>query len=76
MKIIDQLGKILYGINVMVWRWRYKWNPWFRISQPRNICTDFFTRQLATFTGLRTLCNFNFQLISVDQEGWSDTKTS
>lgn len=76
MKVKDQLCKILYRINVVVWRWRYKWNPRFRVSQPCNVCTNFFTRQLATFTRLRTLCNFDFQLIGIDQEGWSDSKTS
>jgi hypothetical protein len=60
MKVIDQLGKIFNGINVMVRGWRYKWNPRFRISQPRNICTNFLPRQLATFTRLGTLCDFDF----------------
>lgn len=74
MKVIDQLGKILNRINVVMRRWRYKWNTRFRISQPCNVCTNFFPRQLASFPWLCTLCNFDFQLISIGQECWSYTK--
>ena len=75
MKIKDQLCQILYGINIMMWRWRYKRNSWFRISKSSNICANFFPRKLATFTWLRSLSNFDFQLVCVNQKRRSDTKT-
>lgn len=75
MKVKDQLCQILYGINIMMWRWRYKRNSWFRVSKSSNICANFFPRKLATFTWLRSLSNFNFQLVCINQKRRSDTKT-
>lgn len=74
MEIKDQLSKILNRINVVMRRWRYKWNTRFRISQPCYVGTNFFPRQLTTFAGLCTLSNFYFQLISIGQECWSYSK--
>src|SRR5882762_7569442 len=47
-----------------------------RVPYFSNLRVDLVPRQLPTFAGLGTLCNFYLQFLSVDQVVTGDTKTA
>src|SRR5258708_40165983 len=60
----------------MMRRRRNETNARSRVPYFSNLRVDLVPRQLPTFAGLGTLCNFDLQFLSVDQEVTGYTKTS
>ena len=67
LQIVDQLGHVLDGIDVMVRRWADEADAGSGMSNACNDVVHFVAGQLAAFAGLRTLDDLDLQLVGVGE---------
>jgi hypothetical protein len=76
LQIVDQLLKILNGVNIVVRRRRDKTDARGRVTGASNGLGHLVARKLTTLTGLGTLSHLDLKLIGVGKIGRSDTETT
>src|SRR5207249_4282256 len=60
LQVVDQLGKVLDGINIVVRRWRDQARPGHRVPQAGDQVGHLVRRQLATFARFAALRHLDF----------------
>mmetsp|Transcript_8072 Transcript_8072/g.11975 ORF Transcript_8072/g.11975 Transcript_8072/m.11975 type:complete len:221 (+) Transcript_8072:1691-2353(+) len=76
MEVVNELGKILNTVNIVVRGGRYQRNTLFTRPQAGNVLRNLLSRKLTTFTRLGSLSNLDLQLLRRDQKLWRHTETS
>ena len=67
LQVVDQLGQVLDGVDVMVRRWRDQTDTGHRMAQLADVIGHFTARQLAAFTGFGTLGHLDLDLVGAGQ---------
>src|SRR5690606_15972285 len=67
LQIVNQLGQILDGVNIVMWRRRNQTYSGSRIANAGNLRINLVAGQLSSFTGLGALSHLNLYFLSVDQ---------
>ena len=76
LQIVDQLGQVLDGVDVVVWRGRNQAHTRHRVTQFADVLRDLATRQLTAFAGLGTLSHLDLDLVRAVQVFGSHTKAA
>src|SRR6202022_3875235 len=76
LQVVDELGEVLDGIDVVVGRRRDEAHPGLGVTQARDLRRDLVTRELPSFTGLRALRHLDVQLVRVHAVLGRDTETA
>src|SRR5208337_3522980 len=76
LQVVYQLSQIFDAVDIVMRRRTDQRNAWLRVAQARDQFADLVTGKLATFSGLRTLCNLDLQLFRVRQVFRSHTKAA
>ena len=75
-QVVNELGQIFNGINVVVWGRRNQTHAWHRVTQLTDVVGHFAAWQLTTFTRLGTLGHLDLNLISTVQVLSGDTEAA
>ena len=76
LQVVDQLGKIFDGVDIVM-RWRRDEHHAFgRMAKGGNLGGNLKAGELPAFAGLRALCHFNFDLAALIQVFRSNTEAS
>ncbi|GAC1615572.1 MAG: hypothetical protein NVS9B12_15760 [Vulcanimicrobiaceae bacterium] len=75
-QIVDQLGQVFDGVNIVMRRRRNQPDAGSRVTHARNLRIDLVAGQLTTFAGLGSLRDFDLQFLSVDEVMTRHAKSS
>jgi len=67
LQVVDELGQILDGVDVVVWRRTDQAHARHAVAQEADVFADLAAGQLATFAGLGTLGHLDLDLICTHQ---------
>jgi hypothetical protein len=67
LQVVDELGQVFDGVDVVVRRWADQAHARHAVAQEADVFADLAARQLATFAGLGTLGHLDLDLIGADQ---------
>mmetsp|Transcript_1298 Transcript_1298/g.3301 ORF Transcript_1298/g.3301 Transcript_1298/m.3301 type:complete len:369 (-) Transcript_1298:3037-4143(-) len=76
LQIVNELGKILNGINIVVWRWRDQTDSRGGVTVLGNIFRYFESRQFSSLTWLGTLCHLDLNLVTISKVVGCNTKST
>ena len=74
LEVVDELGEILDGVDVVVWRRRDKLHARRRVAHPSDVVVDLVAGQLPALAGLRPLRHLDLQVGGVGEIGGRDAK--
>ena len=75
-QVINQLCKVLDGINIMMWRWRDQTDSRCRMTGLGNPWIYLSSRQMSAFSWFCSLCHLNLDLLCTYQISGSYTESS
>jgi hypothetical protein len=67
LQVVDELGEVLDGVDIVVWRGGDQTYPRRRVADLRDVLGDFMARELAALARLRALGHFYLQDVGVDE---------
>src|SRR3712207_8206886 len=76
LEVVDELGKVLDGVDVVVGRRGDQTYPWRRVAHPRYVLRDPVPRELAALAGLGPLGHLDLQHVRADEALGGDAEVT